>query len=246
MKSSDPSARFHLGIVTGLNFEADIARDAIRQNPPQDGDSVTVTCHGPGQERSLSAAKSLLDFGATALLSFGVGGGCKPGLSAGTVIVSTGVHDLTNEGRGSLRYTNREWRKRAKALLPGSVLIEEAMIASVNKPIASSCKKRCLFTDINTAIVDMESAAVAHAAIEVGAPFMALRAVVDDADTTLSPTAMAGIREDGASDTNAVFRSLLLRPQDLPGLIVLAVANVKAKRALARVAAGGAPLFGAN
>ena len=80
MNDTVSPAKFHLGIVTGLGFEAEIARAAIAAAAPSGGDAVTVVCHGPGQAHGHSAARSLLDIGATALLSFGVAGGCNPDL----------------------------------------------------------------------------------------------------------------------------------------------------------------------
>jgi adenosylhomocysteine nucleosidase len=249
-----PAPRFHLGIVTGLHFEAEIARAAIAATGNEEGgDIVTVACHGPGQERGLSAARSLLDVGATALLSFGVAGGCNPALPSGTIVISTGIRDLSDIGpevgpkfgSGEVLYTNREWQRRLKARLLGAVLVEEAMIASISNPATGAADKQLLFNDMNAAAVDMESAAVARAATEATVPFMALRAVLDDAATTLPPAALAGLRPDGNPDTGAVIRGLLHRPQDLPALIGLAAASRKAKRALGSAASAIAPMFSA-
>lgn len=250
MNSSSPPPRFHLGIVTGLRFEAEIARAAIAATGNNgDGDTVTVACHGPGQERGLSAARSLLDVGATALLSFGVAGGCDPALPPGTVVISTGVRDLSENGAkfgsGDVLYTNREWQRRLKARLLGTVLVEEAMIASMTEPATQAADKQRLFGDLNAAAVDMESAAVARAATESAIPFMAVRAVLDDAGTTLPLSALAGLRPDGTPDIGAVLRAALRRPHELPALIGLASANRQAKRALGSAASAIAPMFGA-
>jgi adenosylhomocysteine nucleosidase len=245
MNGSASSPRFHLGIVTGLGFEADIARAAIGAAASSGSDTVTVACHGPGQARAHSAAGSLLDVGATALLSFGVAGGCNPELPSGTVVLSTGVRDIADGGQGELLYTNREWQRRIKFRLLGTVLVEEAMIASAAVPVTGAADKRLLHADLNAAAVDMESAAIAHAAIEAGVPFMALRAILDTADTTLPPAALAGLGPDGDPQVSAVIRALCRRPQDLAALIRLGFANAKARRALERAAAAAAPLFGA-
>jgi adenosylhomocysteine nucleosidase len=237
--------RFHLGIVTGLDFEADIARAAIAATPAAGADLVTVACHGPGQERGLSAARSLLDIGATALLSFGVAGGCDPALPSGTVVLCTGVRDITGGGNGEILYTNREWLRRLKSRLLGDVLLEDAMIASVAVPATGAADKRLLHSDLNTAAVDMESAAIARAAIEAAVPFMAIRVLLDDAQTTLPPAALAGLGAEGKPDIAAIARAIVKRPQDIPGLIRLGSANAKAKRALTRAANATGPMFGA-
>jgi len=102
-----------------------------------------------------------------------------------------------------------------------------------------------LHSDLNAAAVDMESAAIARAAIDAAVPFMALRAVLDDAQTTLPPTALAGLGADGKPDLAAIARAIVKRPHDIPGLIRLGSANVKAKRALTRTANTTGPMFGA-
>jgi adenosylhomocysteine nucleosidase len=239
------SPRFHLGIVTGLQFEATIAEDAIRSatEPPGD-DRVTATCHGPGQARALSAAEALINIGASALLSFGVAGGCNPDLPPGTVVIATGIRDLSTVGAGDILYTNRGWQHRLKSLLLGNVLLEEGTIASVAEPVHGADAKRRLYEDGGAAAVDMESAAAARAAMEAGIPFMALRVIVDAAGTSLPPAAMAGMTPDGATQIGPVLRALLRRPQDIPGLIGIGIADSRARKAMKRASAVAAPLFG--
>jgi len=243
--SSSSSPRFHLGIVTGLRYEAAIAEDAIRSvaSPPGD-DRVTATCHGPGPARARSAAEALVDIGACALLSFGVAGGCNPDLPSGTVILATGVRDLSPDGAGEILYTNRGWQRRMKSLLLGNVLLEEAMLASVAGPLTDAKSKIQIFRDTGAAAVDMESAAAARVAIAGGIPFMALRVIVDTADRSLPPAAMAGMTMDGAIRTGPVLRALLRRPQDIPGLVGIGIADTRARKALKRTAAVASPLFG--
>ena len=208
--SPPPPTRFRLGIVTGLHDEAAIVRAALAAPRPGGRraaaslDSTAVACLGPGCERAAAAAAELLAGGARALLSFGVAGGCDPALPAGTIVLATGVRDLAGaEGagtdgaetggagpaRGEMIWTNREWRRRLRALLLGTALVEEAAIATAAAPLAGAAAKETLFWSDGVAAVDMESAAVARAAIAAGVPFMALRAIVDVADMTLPPAA---------------------------------------------------------
>lgn len=242
-----PSAppRFHLGIVTGLKYEAAIAEDAIRGAPrPTGDDRVTATCHGPGQARGRSAALALVDIGANALLSFGIAGGCNPDLPSGTVVLATGIRDLSADGTGEVLYTNRGWQRRLKSLLLGNVLLEEGTIASVAEPATGADAKRRLYEDGRAAAVDMESAAAARIAMKAGIPFMALRVIVDAADTSLPLAAMAGMTPDGEIRTAPVLRRLLQRPQDIPELIGIGISDARARKSLKRIAAVAAPLFG--
>lgn len=245
MNPTPATPRFHLGIVTGLGYEAAIAEEAIRSAtaPPGD-DRVTATCHGPGQARARSAAEALVDIGANALLSFGVAGGCNPDLPSGTVILATGIRDISSGGGGDILYTNRGWQRRIKSLLLGNVLLEDALLASVSTPITDSTSKRQLFHDLGVAAADMESAAAARVAIDAGIPFMALRVIVDTADTTLPAAALAGMSPDGTVRTGPIVQAILRRPQDIPGLVGIAMADSKARKSLKRSAAVAAPLFG--
>jgi len=245
MNPTPATPRFHLGIVTGLGYEAAIAQEAIRSAtaPPGD-DRVTATCHGPGQARARSAAEALVDIGANALLSFGVAGGCNPDLPSGTVILATGIRDISSGGGGDILYTNRGWQRRIKSLLLGNVLLEDALLASVSTPITDSTSKRQLFHDLGVAAVDMESAAAARVAIDAGIPFMALRVIVDTADTTVPAAALAGMSPDGTVRTGPIVQAILRRPQDIPGLVGIAMADSKARKSLKRSAAVAAPLFG--
>jgi len=245
MNPTPATPRFHLGIVTGLGYEAAIAEEAIRSAtaPPGD-DRITATCHGPGQARARSAAEALVDIGANALLSFGVAGGCNPDLPSGTVILATGIRDISSGGGGDILYTNRGWQRRIKSLLLGNVLLEDALLASVSTPITDSTSKRQLFHDLGVAAVDMESAAAARVAIDAGIPFMALRVIVDTADTTLPAAALAGMSPDGTVRTGPIVQAILRRPQDIPGLVGIAMADSKARKSLKRSAAVAAPLFG--
>jgi adenosylhomocysteine nucleosidase len=245
MTATTTAPAFRLGIVTGLRFEAAIARRAIEAAPFAGTDSATVACHGPGQVRGSSAAAELLAAGATALLAFGVAGGCDPALPPGAVVLSTGVRDLSAGGKGEVLYTNRDWHRRLKFRLLGSMLVKEALIASAADPVTGAAAKRGLFDELNAAAVDMESAAVARAAIEASVPFMALRAIVDGAGIGLPESALAGLGLDGGAQAAAVARTALRRPQDIPALIRLAFANNTAKKSLGRIAAATTPLFGA-
>lgn len=245
MNPPSTSPRFHLGIVTGLKHEAAIAEDAIRTcAAPPGGDRVTVTCHGPGQARAATAAQSLAGIGAGALLSFGVAGACNPDLPSGTVVLATGIRDLSTEGAGDILYTNRGWQRRLKSLLLGNVLIEESLIASVAAPVTDADSKRGLYENGAAAAVDMESAAAARVAINAGIPFMALRVIVDTANTALPAAAMAGMMPDGETRAGPVLRALLRRPQDITGLVGLGIADSKARKSLKRAASVAAPLFG--
>ncbi|MEO0412727.1 MAG: hypothetical protein AAF221_12905 [Pseudomonadota bacterium] len=68
-----------IGIVTGLQVEADIARLVP---------NAQVLCLGPGPIKALQAAEALVEQGATILMSFGIAGGLDPALKAGDLVAA--------------------------------------------------------------------------------------------------------------------------------------------------------------
>lgn len=68
-----------LGIVTGLQVEADIARAVP---------NARVLCLGPGPIKALQAAEALVEQGVTTLMSFGIAGGLDPALEPGDLVAA--------------------------------------------------------------------------------------------------------------------------------------------------------------
>lgn len=236
-------AAFRLGIVTGLREEERVLRDALAAAGGTGAiDHTEVRCDGPGPDAARRAAEALLSTGARALMSIGLAGGCDPALPTGTAVIATGVRDLAATGT---LWTNREWRGRLQGLLLGAVLVEEAAIGTSARAVVGADSKQTLFWSDGVACVDMESAAVAHAAVAADVPFMALRIIVDPADFSLPGAALAALQADGSLRPAAAAAAAIRRPAEIPALLRLGNAHRRAIAALHRAAAAGAPMFGA-
>ena len=240
-----PSPAFRLGIVTGLQFEADIARRAVAAVNSPSQDRITILCSGPGPEKAGTAAAELMTSGVSALLSFGVAGGCAPNIPAGTAIIATAIHDLGAHGGSAPFYTNREWQRRLRSVLLGNTLVEQAALASTDMSVVGSTEKQSIHADTGAAAVDMESATVARACVDSAIPFMALRVIMDPADLNLPKSAMEGFTITGETDSRAVMISTLRRPGEVIRMVRLAISDHKARKALSQTAAAAAPFFGA-
>ena len=75
-----------VGIVTGMAFEAECLRAALRRHPDLPKPRIQVT--GARRGRAEATARNLIAEGATALLSFGVAGGLDPDLKPGDLIIA--------------------------------------------------------------------------------------------------------------------------------------------------------------
>ena len=213
----------HFVAVTGLAFEARIVA----------GPGVTVVCGG-GQihfRRSLEAAIRKGCFG---VLSFGIAGGLAPHLKAGACVVA---HSIIAE---NVRYASDSgWSqslieavqgRAARFAAPEDVLLGD--IAGTDVPIVCPHAKRRLYEKTGAVAVDMESHVAARIAVEHRVPFAAFRVITDPSHRALPPAALVATNVDGRLDFQAITRSLIQHPEQVPTLFRLALDSWAARRSL--------------
>ncbi len=221
-----------VGVITGLAAEADI----VSEHAPESASRIAVA--GASAARAEKAALRLIDQGCGAILSFGVAGGLNPALQPGTMIVADALV-------GARRYaTDAGWRKAVMAALAGSGAVAEGAIYGSDAPLLTVEAKRECAARTGAVAVDMESLGAAEAAAARGVPFLAIRAIADDASRTIPPWVMDAILPDGGLAPGVVLRALLPRPWTVWGLIGLARDQGRALGALGRVASRLGPGFG--
>ena len=188
--------------VSGLAREASIAA------------GLGVRAVAAGGDRLVRSMEEAVSEGAAGILSFGLAGGLHPDLMPGATILAGAVI------AGRQRWpTDLAWQGRLAAALPSALIGD---LAGVDAPVAAVADKQALKAATGALAVDMEFHIAARLAAVHGLPFAALRVVCDPAGRALPPAAMAGWREDGATDVGAVLLSLLRSPRQLPGVIRLA------------------------
>jgi adenosylhomocysteine nucleosidase len=211
-------------VVTGLEVEARIARRA--------GLQALVASGTPA--RRASAVAQAIAAGATGLISFGIAGGLDPRLAPGAVLLP----DIVHTEAGESFETDAPWRSRLMAHIPGAI---SGAIHCAEAVVARAEEKKSLFDRTNAIAVDLESAAVARAAVDARIPFIVLRAVADPAHRNLPQAAVSALNGEGKVAYGAVFGNLARRPHQFPGLLFLAL---DARRALAAIHAIAKPAEG--
>jgi adenosylhomocysteine nucleosidase len=212
-----------LAVVSGLRDEA----ACLAAAPP----GVAVACAGPGPANAVAAARRLLDFGAQALVSFGVAGALAPIVRPGRLLLPREIV-LADGSRYAVDQGLRaQLANRLGALAP----LSEALAGS-DAAVLTVSAKRVLRQATGAVAVDMESHALARLAEERRIPFLAVRAVADAADADVPPLALAGMMPDGTTRAWPVIRGLVARPRELPGLLRLAGHMRLATAALRRAA----------
>lgn len=204
--------------ATGLRAEARVAQRS----------GLVKALAGGGDERRLASLieRSIAHGGIRGLISFGIAGGLRPGLASGTILVGTSV-----VSGGTPYMTDERWSDRLFEALPNA---ESGAIVGSKAVIADPGDKQKLYMATGAFAADMESHIVARLAAEHRLPFAVLRVIADTSRQRLPPAAVNGLKPDGTPDIAAVLKSLMVRPGQLPSLLLTANATRRAMRGLFR------------
>ncbi len=198
-------------------------------------DGTFVAVSGMGLEAAAAAAQSLMDAGATALVSWGLAGGLDPALPAGTICLPTTVISATGASFG----TEHHWREAVGAAMVARRRVVGGKLLCAAQAMDDIAGKAAAFRETGAVAVDMESIAVAQAAAERGLPFIAVRVIVDTATDRL-PGAVLAASTGGQVNIVRLVQGLLGSPGDIVQLIRLARRYRAATRALVSIARSGA------
>jgi adenosylhomocysteine nucleosidase len=222
-----------VGVVAALEAEARTLGPAVRRRDGLAclGDGALLAISGMGSARAAIAARSLVDAGAKALMSFGLAGGLDPALRAGTVVLPSEVI-----ARGGARFpTSRSWREQMSAAIGERRPVAAGTLLTSPEPIGAVADKAAAFRETGAVAVDMESVGVAEVSAAHNLPFIAVRVIVDTAADVLPGAVMAASR-GGRINIPRLLGGLAAAPLDLIALIRLARAYRAATRSLAAVA----------
>ena len=224
----------HLGIIVAVTAEA---RSLAKESIP-DGELIhlpngaMLSVSGMGSRRAAAASRTLLENGATALLSWGSAGGLAPRLSSGSLILPKTVI-ASNQ---SLYPVDAAWHNSLCSRLKGHVDFHTDPLVESATVVRTSVEKSILFRETGAIGVDMESVAVATVAQEARVPFMVVRAVADSTDTTLPKSALKAVDEFGRLRFLKLIQGLAEHPTELFALVRIARNYHAAQRTLAAVA----------
>lgn len=204
--------------ATGLRAEARVAQRS----------GFVKALAGGGNEQRLASLieRSIANGGIRGLISFGIAGGLRPGLASGTIVVGTSV-----VSGGTPYMADERWSDRLFEAVPNA---ESGAIVGAKAVISEPGDKQKLYMATGAFAADMESHIVARLAAEHQLPFAVLRVIADTSKQRLPPAAVNGLKPDGTPDIAAVLKSLMVRPGQLPSLLLTANATRRAMRGLFR------------
>jgi len=162
---------------------------------------AVVVCGGIGYEAGRRAAQAaIVHYSPELLITAGVAGALTPELHVGDTIFPALVIDARDSSRHETAIPN--------ARLGNSPLARTVLVSSPE--IAGAEQKQKLAKAYGAHAVDMESAAVAHAAHASGLPFIAIKSISDDLDFELPD--MAPFIRDGQIQSTRFAVYVALRP----------------------------------
>ncbi len=226
-----------IGVIAALPGEAKSLR---KSRAHWGGSRPEVVLSGIGPRAAGAAAENLAWGGAAGLVSFGYAGALKPSLKSGTLILPQDVID----GDGKRYSANGAWLSALAAAISPDVPVITGPLLSVDRMLASSADKHAAHGATGAVAVDMESAAIAAAAGRHGLPFIAVRAVLDEAEHTVPSAILAAIDESGTVTLRRLVLALLARRREIATLIPLARAARASDQTLLAVCRLGGPRFG--
>ncbi len=196
------------------------------------GEGSLLAVSGIGRAAADAAARTLIDAGASALITFGLAGGLDPALKSGSVVIPNEVI-----GADGIRYpANRAWRERVAAAISSLRAVSEGAVLTNPHAINTPADKAAAFRATGAAAVDMESAAVAAVAADHKLPFIAVRVIVDTAADKL-PRAVVAASRAGRLQFGRLIAGLAMAPGDIAALMQLAQRYRIAMRSLRAIGA---------
>lgn len=176
-----------------------------------------AACAGAGHSAATRAFAGIEDGGPVDLVfSVGWAGGLRPEIATGTAHNVAGVIDVrTGERFHCEAGTGKLW-------------------LATSPKVADQAEKRRLAITYNTALVDMEAAAIARLAAMRGIPFYAIKGVSDGVNDRL-PDFNPFLEPDGRFRLFPFVMSSLLRPWYWPALLRMGDNSRKASQSIAQL-----------
>lgn len=184
-----------VGYIVALPEEAgSLVRQRVRFEEPISLESRHhLIVSGTGPERAHRAARRLIEQGASALVSWGCAGALDERLKPGALLVP----DLLRSADGTTLAADAAWRSRLTQALQPALNVTEGSLAESLHLVPGPPEKHALWASTGAVATDMESAAIARAAVAAGLPFLAVRAIADTAAMALPEAVIVSLSPRG-------------------------------------------------
>ncbi len=193
------------------------------------GDNTLSYVCGVGTKNARRAAEQLLAAGVRGVVSWGTAGGLIASLAPGTAVLAETVvcADAAYEA-------DRDWVARLDKCLAPEMPTNRQPIYSGGRLVSGAAEKRRLADETGAVAVDMESGAIAEAAVAAGLPFVCIRVIADPGSFSLPSILGATVDKAGFVSVPLALRALLGRPGEIVPTLRLAWYFRRATQVLSR------------
>jgi adenosylhomocysteine nucleosidase len=221
------------GIVIALSEElVTLTSSKLKKGDvTQLSDNIKVIYAGAGSENAAAASKTLINQGATQLISWGCAAGLAMHLKPGTLIFADQC--ICNDK--AVFEPDKLWLRHACDVMANQLPMIGA-VAESDQVVITSQDKLALGVEMKAIALDMESAAIAKVANANGLPFLVIRAIADPQTMDLPQAVVQALDAQGQVDVKRLMGYLLLHPSEIPKLIRLGYHFKAAKKSLKQVA----------
>jgi len=226
-----------LGIIAALPAEARCLTGLTDNHPGlpsplQLSEHVFLIICGIGTEQAAKAATALIQHGADALLSWGCAGALCSDLQPGDLLLPKTVKPQTAKAL----HTDKRWHAHLSGLLAHPCNPVTGALTSSANIITEAAQKQALFQSSGAVAVDMESAAIGMVAQDAHIPFMVIRAIADDVETSIPSYINKSMDMYGSIKPARMLGLLLMHPESWFQLMRLERQFSAAKSTLSLVA----------
>jgi adenosylhomocysteine nucleosidase len=192
-----------------------------------------VCISGIGARAAAAASEVLVASGATALVSWGCAAGLGADVTSGSLLLSRTLLDAPLAPDPLARVSDA-WLARLSSCLGESCTVLCGTLAAADSVLASTEAKRQL-AGRGAAAADMESGAIAATAARLCMPWIAVRAVADEADFAIPSSVTHSVDERGVVRFGSLVANLMRHSSETLALPTLAFAFRTALGTLRRV-----------
>jgi len=157
------------------------------------------------------------------VISVGLSGGLRSDLSSGTLVLGDRWALVEGDRLGTVRAIGppADGRLKAAALRAAGacgLTVHEGRLATADHLVGRPEEKHALAARTDALAVDMESGAIAEAALAAGVAVVALRVILDPLDEALNVAPDSFLLADGSSSFWKSGLAVAARPMQLPAL----------------------------
>ncbi len=225
------------GIVVALPEEAVtlIAKKIAKGCVEKISDNILVIHSGAGSKNAGTAAELLVRQGASQLISWGCAAALDAGFKPGDLVLARSCIDADQV---AVNFGNEDWLAHVKDRLNTHtrLRIYSGKLAESKTIVASRGDKARLAQATGAIAVDMESVAIAKAALSHGLPFLSIRAIADPLNMDLPKAVSYALDDQGDVVMGRLLTYLLRHPTELLDLIRLGLCFNAAQKTLRQIA----------